>query len=202
MLHFKVIVFFVVAIPFFASSQELKEERTQILNSIITSRNYNNDNNLYLCDSMYSTFAIHVGNMSDLYIELQNYIDSASLDSLNKVCKKVAQQLVWEKDINISRLKVVSEEEGSKIISYSSTSVVQVRHKRWCKKITRKKVIKEADFSNVLIKTSPPLFFNNYCIVTVSTTRGGGTNGDICILLFIKKNNVWETELVMQCKIS
>ncbi|MDI9312877.1 MAG: hypothetical protein QM535_21890 [Limnohabitans sp.] len=123
-------------------------------------------------------------NQQDAYSKLKDYLTKAEIDSLLIANKEIAKTFFWQPQTKLN-VKLITENDASRILQSASITIMKVRKKGFFIK-KRDNVAKYPDTSNVIIKTSVPLFFkSNYCLMVYSVSYSQ-SRGYTCVYLYKK----------------
>ncbi|MFM1755081.1 MAG: hypothetical protein RLZZ236_2020 [Bacteroidota bacterium] len=135
---------------------------------------------------------------SKVYDSLKPYFLKPVFDSIVINCKLYSKIAVWPQ--NISNVIVLSLDSFNAFFDYSTERIVRKKKGKCFIQKSNEIVVKEADYSNIYITTSPPIFVNDYCLIFISA-KTGNTSGSECLYLYkFDKINGWSIVKSISCK--
>lgn len=131
------------------------------------------------------------------YQDLKDYFLYETLDSIIKCNKRISRKFRWRRDI--SNAVVLPSDSVKIVFDYNTMTIVREQPDFSFFRSVKKVVVKEADFSNLYITTSVPIFINEYYIVRVSKVVAS-LDGEECLYLCkTTSSGGWELVVKVDC---
>ena len=157
----------------------------------------NPEGKVILDESTYGS--IFHGNTSkvQVYDSLKQYFSKAVIDSVDEKSTLYSKTFKWFR--NIPHTVVLPSDSVESLFNHCTQRIVRKIKSRCFFHKDKEIVIKEADFSNVYVKTTPPIFVNDYCLISISRVTGSSTGSQCLILYKYTSPGCWQIVKSVYC---
>lgn len=178
-------------------SQSYEANARTVLNSYL--QIVHAQGNILLDENVYNSLFASGINRNMVYGNLKENFSISEIDSIEKECQEQAKFFKWDHQIKLAY--ILPSDSIKTVFDYNNLRIVR-RTRGQCFFQKRKEiVVKEADHSNVFLKTTPPIFFADYCLIFISQ-KTGNTTGSQCLYLFkLNQLEEWKVVKSIACKL-
>lgn len=155
--------------------------------------------NVFLDASMKGSIFYNDFSKRSVYDSLKPYFSKRVVDSIDSLCSVYSKDITWSE--HIDKVTILSS-ASIRLIFDSCERISESKPRR--EGYQRRKFTSNSKVgcANLYMKTSPPVFVRDYCLIYISTFSGN-TSGSQCLYLFkLDRNKGWQILRKFNCRMA